>query len=204
MAWRAVVCVLVVRPHAIEQEHHTSTEQPQPHAVANHYTVRRGWYYTAARNVTRAWSLHHGGPAAPVATNAYGNGDVSCSTFVGASEKPSSVRSPLARARPRRDEIETALGFIEGRRGTSSDKSSSSTSDAKVATAAAVAVVVTIVLLVAFVASMWFYSPAVAVARHLRARRRVAREYVGGPGHRGAVRRREEADAVAAARLAAS
>ena len=30
----------------------------------------RGWYYTAARNVTRAWSLHHGGPAAPVSTAA--------------------------------------------------------------------------------------------------------------------------------------
>ncbi|CAH0373182.1 unnamed protein product [Pelagomonas calceolata] len=117
----------------------------------------RGWYYTAARNVTRAWSLHHGGPAAPVATNAYGNGDVSCSTFVGASRETVECTVKAGHVCGRADEIETALGFIEGRRGTSSDKSSSSTSDAKVATAAAVAVVVTCVLLAVFIVSFLFY-----------------------------------------------
>ena len=116
-----------------------------------------GWYYTAARNVTRAWSLHHGGPAAPVSTNAYGSGDVSCATFAGASRETVECTVKAGHVCGRADEIETALGFIEGRRGTSSDKSSSSTSDAKVATAAAVAVVVTVVLLAVFIVSFLFY-----------------------------------------------
>ena len=116
----------------------------------------RGWYYTAARNVTRAWSLHHSGPAAPVSTDAYGSGEVSCSIFEGASRETVECTVKAGHVCGRADEIETALGFIEGRRGTSSSMSSSK-GDAKVATAAAVAVVVTIVLLVAFVASMWFY-----------------------------------------------
>ena len=116
-----------------------------------------GWYYTAARNVTRAWSVHHGGPAEPVATNSYGSGEVSCSTFVGASREIVECTVAAGHVCGRADEIETALGFIQGRRGTSSSSKSSSKGDAKVATAAAVAVVVTIVLLVAFVASMWFY-----------------------------------------------
>jgi hypothetical protein len=114
-------------------------------------------YYTAARNVTRSWSLHHGGPAAPVATNSYGNGDVSCATFLGASRETVECTVAAGHVCGRADEVETALGFVQGRRGTSSSKNSSSKSDAKVATAAAVAVVVTIVLLVAFVASFWFY-----------------------------------------------
>jgi poly(3-hydroxybutyrate) depolymerase len=84
----------------------------------------RGWYYTAARNVTRAWSLHHGGPAAPVSTNAYGNGEVSCATFVGASRETVECTVKAGHVCGRADEIETALGFIQGRRGTSSDKSS--------------------------------------------------------------------------------
>ena len=116
----------------------------------------RGWYYTAARNVTRAWSLHHGGPAEPVSTNAYGTGEVSCSIFEGASRETVECTVAAGHVCGRADEIDTALGFIQGRRGTSSSMSSSK-GDAKVATAAAVAVVVTIVLLVAFVASMWFY-----------------------------------------------
>jgi len=43
-----------------------------------------GWYYTAARNITQAWSAHHGGPLEPVPSDD-GSGDVSCQTFVGAS-----------------------------------------------------------------------------------------------------------------------
>ena len=107
--------------------------------------------------MTRSWSLHHGGPAAPVFTNAYGAGDVSCATFAGASRETVECTMPHGHVCGRADEIETALGFIQGRRGTSSDKSSSSTSDAKVATAAAVAVVVTIVLLAVFIVSFLFY-----------------------------------------------
>jgi hypothetical protein len=84
----------------------------------------RGWYYTAARNVTRAWSLHHGGPAEPVSTNAYGAGDVSCATFVGASRETVECTVPAGHVCGRADEIDTALGFIQGRRGTSSSKSS--------------------------------------------------------------------------------
>ena len=132
-----------------------SSPRPTPsNRVLARPTQRR--YYTAARNVTRAWSLHHGGPAAPVATNSYGGGDVSCATFVGASRETVECTMPYGHVCGRADEIDTALGFIQGRRGTSSSMSSSK-GDAKVATAAAVAVVVTIVLLVAFVASMWFY-----------------------------------------------
>ena len=107
--------------------------------------------------MTRPWSLRHGGPAAPVSTNSYGAGDVSCATFVGASRETVECTVPAGHVCGRADEIETALGFIEGRRGTSSDKSSSSTSDAKVATAAAVAVVVTCVLLAVFIVSFLFY-----------------------------------------------
>ena len=106
--------------------------------------------------MTRPWSLRHGGPAAPVSTNSYGAGDVSCATFVGASRETVECTVPAGHVCGRADEIDTALGFIQGRRGTSSSKSSSK-SEAKVATAAAVAVVVTIVLLVAFVASFAYY-----------------------------------------------
>ena len=106
--------------------------------------------------MTRAWSLHHGGPAEPVFWNAYDSGEVTCSAFAGASRETVECTVKAGHVCGRADEIDTALGFIQGRRGTSSSMSSSK-SDAKVATAAAVAVVVTIVLLVAFVASMWFY-----------------------------------------------
>ena len=106
--------------------------------------------------MTRAWSLHHGGPAAPVSTNAYGTGDVSCAAFVGASRETVECTVKAGHVCGRADEIETALGFIQGRRGTSSSMSSSK-SDAKVATAAAVAVVVTCVLLGVFIVSFVFY-----------------------------------------------
>ena len=74
--------------------------------------------------MTRPWSLRHGGPAAPVSTNSYGAGDVSCATFVGASRETVECTVPAGHVCGRADEIDTALGFIQGRRGTSSSKSS--------------------------------------------------------------------------------
>ena len=59
--------------------------------------------------MTRSWSLHHGGPAAPVSTNAYGNGDVSCSTFVGASRETVECTVPAGHVCGRADEIVPGL-----------------------------------------------------------------------------------------------